>query len=193
MFQRRVPLTRQQKLRETLWPSMGLKRLGVFYLHRIGRMAGTPEHISRGMAIGVAISFTPFVGFHIIMGTCASWLFEGSILAMVIGSIVGGNLWTLPLIWIATYKLGRLLLHKRVHEHMLEKFSFQTLLDHPVQVLLPMTLGCIPFMIVSYVAAYYVSIEIVRKYKAARLHRIQRRHEQIAAREKEEAQAGGPG
>jgi uncharacterized protein len=182
MFKRRRPRTKGQKFREFMWPSMGMKRLGAYYKHRMGRLPGTPQFIARGMATGMAISFTPFVGLHMIMGVITCWLTRGSLIAMVLGSFIGGNLWTLPLILLATYKLGSFMLG---HVHMTEvaqaglqpdKFSLQLLIDHPGKLLLPMTLGSLPLLFFAWVGSYYITLGIVRKYQAARRHRIGDRH-----------------
>lgn len=169
---------------------MGMKRLALYYKHRIGRLAGTPQFIAKGLASGVAISFTPFVGLHMIIGTLTCWAVRGSILAMVLGSLLGGNIWTLPLIWIATYKLGNIMLgHSRVShfvEHNLQpdRFSLQLLIHQPGKLLLPMTLGCLPMVFVSWIVSYYIARVVVRQYQEARRHRIQRRR--LAALEKQE-------
>ena len=185
MFKRRHPRTRGQKFREFLWPSMGIKRLGLYYKHRMGRLPGTPQFIAKGMAAGVSISFTPFVGLHMLVGTLTCWLTRGSFLAMIFGSVVGGNFWTLPLIWISTYELGNFMLGRKHWYHVAknvaegtltpDKFSLQTLIDDPVKFLLPMTLGCLPMVIIAWVVTYNLTLEIVRKYQAARKHRIEKR------------------
>lgn len=165
-----------------MWPSMGMKRLSRYYKHRMGRLPGTPQFIARGMASGIALSVTPFVGLHMAMGVVTCWLVRGSLIAMVLGSFIGGNLWTLPLILLATYKLGSLMLG---HAHMTEaaqeglqpdKFSLQLLIDHPAKLLLPMTLGCLPLLFIAWVGSYYITLGIVSKYQTARKHRIEWRH-----------------
>lgn len=174
MFRRRTPRTKGQKLREFMWPSMGMKRLGRYYKHRMGRLPGTPEFIARGMAVGVAISFTPLVGLHMIIGTGLCWLLRGSLLAMVLGTLIGGNLWTLPFIWIASFKLGSALLGQDGTEFSVEGLSFQMLLDNPAQLLLPMALGCVPMAAAAWAGSYYPTLSIVRKYKEARRARLRR-------------------
>ena len=185
MFKRRNPRTRGEKFREFLWPSMGLRRLGLYYKHRMGRLPGTPQFIAKGVAAGVSISFTPFVGLHILMGTLTCWLTRGSLLGMIFGSVVGGNFWTLPLIWVSTYELGNYMLGHKHWYHVAtkdmentlapDKFSLHTLIDHPVNFLLPMTLGCLPMVVIAWAATYTLTLEIVRKYQAARKHRIEKR------------------
>ncbi|MDE1151796.1 MAG: DUF2062 domain-containing protein [Micavibrio sp.] len=183
MFSRRTPRSRGQKFREALWPTMGMKRLGLYYKHRMGRLPGTPEFIAKGLALGVSISFTPLIGFHMLLGAGLSWCLRGSILAMLFGSVLGGNIWTLPLIWLGTYKLGNLILGSHHHGmHVMneaikgDSFTMHTLMEKPMQLLLPMSVGCIPMVIISFSVTYWLTLNIVRKYKAARLERIRARH-----------------
>jgi uncharacterized protein len=176
MFSRRHPRTRRQKLRELLWPSMGMKRLMVYYRHRMGRLPGTPEFIARGMALGVAISFTPLVGLHMFIGAGLCVLLRASLLAMVLGTFIGGNLWTLPVIWIASYNLGGVMLGQDtaggLNAHAL---SFRMLMEHPLDLLLPMAAGCVPMVAAAWIGAYYPTRAVVRRYKEARRARIRHR------------------
>ena len=202
MFKRRTPRTRAEHFREAVWPSMGLKRLGVYYKHRMGRLQGTPNYIASGLATGVAISFTPFVGLHMITGTIICWLTGGSIVAMILGSLMSGNFWTFPFIWIVTYKLGHLMMgHVKTAEfggtHVpdqlmahdkepygpflpAEQFTLANLIHHPMELFLPMTLGCIPFCIVFWVFTFFMCQQIIIRYKAARAHRIAKRHGKVS-------------
>lgn len=109
MFGRRKELTIWVRLKGWLWPAMGWRRLGVYLLKRLTRLSGTPHSIACGFACGAAVSFTPFVGFHIALGMLLAWLLRGHLIASVVGTVVG-NPWTFPFIWLATYKAGQMLL-----------------------------------------------------------------------------------
>lgn len=176
MFQRQHPLTRRQKIRQAIWPSMGWRRLVRYFRHRIGRLPGTPYFIAAGFATGIAISFTPFIGFHIMLAGIISWILGGSLIAMVIGTIVGGNPWTFPFIWLGAYKLGKVMLgqHAAHAESSVLKhqFLFSDLLDKPFKLLLPMTLGSLPLALLSWIASFYFVQQVVKRYKDARLKRI---------------------
>ncbi len=180
MFLRRVPRSKAQHLREFIWPSMGLKRLSRYYKHRLGRMRGTPAFIAKGMANGVAISFTPFIGFHMATGLFLCWVTRGSVIAMALATLMSGNFWTFPFIWIATYKLGQLMLgHTWTAVHggggVPNHFTFSSLTHKPMEFLVPMTLGCIPFCIVFWVFTYFVCEQVIIRYKAARKRHLEER------------------
>jgi uncharacterized protein (DUF2062 family) len=176
ILKRGKPRTRWQKLREMFWPSMGWLRLVRYYHHRIGRLPGTPYFIAAGFATGIAVSFTPFVGFHIATAGVITWFLEGSLVAMVLGSVVAGNPWTYPFIWISTYKLGKFLMGQHAlrsaPKTLVRQFTLSDLLDKPMDLLLPMTLGSIPLAIIAWFVSFYFVRQLIRQYKEARRRRI---------------------
>lgn len=179
MFSRRTPRRKQQILREALWPSMGARRLASYYKHRIGRLPGTPSQVASGFATGVAISFTPFIGLHMVLGGVIAWLSRASLIAMAVGTLAG-NPWTSPFIWLATYKLGHAMQgHMKKAESIANPpaFSLTDILHSPSELLaklIPMTIGCIPFVVLSWLATYYLCRNLIIQYRSARLARILR-------------------
>jgi len=174
---RRKRPSKRKSLRAFLWPDMGLRRLSVYYRHRLCRLPGTPYFTAAGFASGVAISFTPFIGLHLVLGGLMTFFLRGSILAMAIGTLVG-NPWTSPLIWLVTYKLGLVILGLGAGDKAQppEAFTFSLLLDKPLDLLLPMTVGSAPFFAVSWIVSFHLARNLVRKYKDLRLARILRKH-----------------
>jgi uncharacterized protein (DUF2062 family) len=92
-----------------LWPRTGWRRAFAYYLKRLTRLSGTPHTIAAGFACGVMISFTPFVGLHILLGCLLALIVRGNFLAVAAGTLVG-NPWTFPFIWLAAYELGKFVL-----------------------------------------------------------------------------------
>lgn len=170
MFKPVRPRSVWRKTKNLFWPDMGFSRLMVYYRYRLGRLPGTAGFIAAGVATGIAISFTPFMGFHIFMGALLCWMMRASLLGMAVGTVIGGNPWTFPVIWLVTYKLGHLILGHS-DPSVPEFFSFSLLIENPLKVLLPMSVGCIPFVIVSWLLSFYLFRRVVIKYKQAqRLH-----------------------
>jgi uncharacterized protein len=112
VFRRRHPVPLRERLSRWLWPHIGWRRTGAYLLKRTVRLSGTPHSIAAGVACGAAISFTPFIGFHLLGTLLLVWLVRGNYLAGAIGTLIG-NPWTFPFIWVATYKLGLVLLGER--------------------------------------------------------------------------------
>ena len=176
MFQFFRNNTQENGIRKLLWPTMGLRRLFRYYKHRMGRIPGTPYFIAFGFATGVAISFTPFIGFHLVMAGAVVLIFRGSLGTMVLGSVVAGNPWTFPLIWVSTYKLGKKMLGQHGNGSMSSTLShgvsFSDLLEKPMELLLPMTLGSIPLVFLSWGISFYFVNLLIKRYKEERYKRI---------------------
>ncbi|MEG9862031.1 MAG: DUF2062 domain-containing protein [Parvularculales bacterium] len=109
LFRRRKKLELKTQLLTLLWPQGGWKRVALYSWHRIRRLRVSPHAISLGVACGVFVSFTPFLGFHFVLAGACAWLLGGNIIASLIGTIAGNPI-TFPLIWVASYKVGTLLL-----------------------------------------------------------------------------------
>ena len=72
----------------------------------IKRIKGSPQALSLGLATGIAISFTPFIGLHALLAIFISWVIGGSMAAALIGTLFG-NPWTFPFIWYFTFEIGQ--------------------------------------------------------------------------------------
>lgn len=179
IFSRRKPLTRWRKLAETLWPKMGWRRVMRYYRLRASRLPGTPRAIATGFATGIAISFTPFIGIHLMLGAILSWMLGGSLVAMALGTIIAGNPWTFPLIWITTYRLGYALMGEyepvSYPETLDHQFLFSDLLHKPLELLLPMTIGSIPFCLVFGFLSFFLARKLVRRSREDRKARMDAR------------------
>ncbi|WP_245495725.1 DUF2062 domain-containing protein [Rhizobium ruizarguesonis] len=90
-------------------------------------MKATPHAVAAGVAAGVAVSCTPFLGFHFIMAFCLAFILRGNMIAAALGTGFGNPL-TFPLIFAAAYRIGIFLLG-RAPERVGEANLF-TLLGH---------------------------------------------------------------
>lgn len=189
MFKRRIPLAPIQKLREWLWPRRGWFRAGMYVMHRLSRLPGSGYSIACGFAFGAAISFTPFVGLHIVLASALAWLFGGNVLAALVGTMIG-NPWTFPFIWLGLYKLGNVILIRNgEYSHPPPDFSdvfvslWEATLSFDVNgfahgistVILPMTIASIPFFILAWVASYFSMKFLVDGFKRRRMFRLMRK------------------
>lgn len=113
MFRRREKESLLRRGISFLWPRSGFRRAGRYIGYRIVRLPGTPYAIGGGIACGVAVSFTPFIGLHILLGAAFAWTIRCSIVASIIGTIFG-NPWTFPFIWAWIYKTGSWILGRPV-------------------------------------------------------------------------------
>ncbi len=171
MFARRRPLPVLQRAGRFIWPRGGWARQGVYVAHRIKRLPGTPNRIAAGFACGVAVSFTPLIGFHFILAALLALIMRGNIIASAIGT-VAGNPWTFPFIWIWTYNIGLWILGQEQTGTLPDDFSIQYIFDNPLNVLWPMTIGSLPSGTLAWLVAFFIMRDIVKRYRLRRRSRL---------------------
>jgi uncharacterized protein (DUF2062 family) len=182
VFRRRNPLPLVQRLKGWLWPHIGWRRLGRYVVMRLIRLAGTPHSIAAGFACGAAVSFTPFVGFHTLLGAALALAVRGNLIAVVAGTLIGNPL-TFPIMWLSSYELGRLLLGGMMPvTETAEAWTVAWLWDNYGRLVWPMTVGAIPLGLASGLAIYFPMTKMVTVYQQARRRRARRRSARRAAR-----------
>ena len=103
MFKRRKQLSMVDRVLSIVWPARGFGRL-ISSDSEGMRMPIDP--VDRGRAAwGIAVSFTPFIGLHLLVGLFMAYLCRGNLLACLFGTFVG-NPWTFPLFFYLDYRLG---------------------------------------------------------------------------------------
>ncbi len=161
-------------MRGLLWPHIGWRRAGSYILHRLKRLPGKPHSIAAGFAWGVAVSFTPLVGFHFAIAGLIAWAIGGNVVAAIIGTAVG-NPGTFPLIWLGVYRLGSLVLGGDIGDTLSEGLTLTYIWDHPLAVLVPMAVGSIPAGAVAWLVVYWPVRRLVGDYQELRRRRRAKR------------------
>src|SRR5215475_13477520 len=173
MFRRRQKPTLLRRVREFFWPSIGFRRSTRYLAHRVARMPGTPSSIALGFACGVGVVFTPLVGLHLIVALVLAWIVRASPLAAAIGTLAS-NPWTIPPILIGTYKLGARMMGEHSHHHLPHDVTLVYMLHHPMQLLLPMSLGSLPLGLAAGLVTYFPARYLVKGYQHRRHQRRRR-------------------
>ncbi len=109
LFKRRKEQGYWERFRLSLWPRVSWRRSVMYYLKRILRLSGSPYAIAMGTAVGASISFTPFLGFHILITFAVAWLLRANMIAGALATSIGNPL-TFPVIWASTYQIGYLIM-----------------------------------------------------------------------------------
>ena len=153
----------------------------------IKRIKGTPQALSLGLATGIAISFTPFIGLHALLAIFISWVIGGSMAAALIGTLFG-NPWTFPFIWYFTFEIGQFINYGFLPYE--EEFSFKIIkkeistllvilkniiifanipeLEENVEKLklIPfMVVGSIPLVFITWILSYFSFLIIFKSYR----------------------------
>ncbi|MCB1378407.1 MAG: DUF2062 domain-containing protein [Alphaproteobacteria bacterium] len=181
MFSPRLKPTFWVKLRNFIWPKMGIARAWRYLMHRLARMKVTPHKLALGFAAGAFASFLPFVGFHFILAALTAAAIRGNLIASAIGTVVGNPI-TFPFIWMASYNVGARMLGLAAREEVdihIEghhasfwhdgPMAFLAMVWNSVEpVIYPMLLGGIPLGILCGAVCYVVVRATVQQFKARR-------------------------
>jgi len=173
-------LTRLSQLRGMIWPERGFRRLFSYLMQRVLRTPGSTSSIAISLSFGVAISFTPFIGFHLILAAVMTSLSRGNVLVSAIGTFIG-NPWTFPLIWYADYELGVVILRSLGFDISRQTLSLGQFSSHPTDLLLPLTLGGFVLGAISWFTTFgaaYWTIDVWRQHRAKRLMAVKLRRAQ---------------
>ncbi len=169
MFRRASKRTTVHRLRELLWPSMGWTRLSRYLSLRLRRLSDTPYAVAAGLSCGVAISFTPFIGFHFVLAAVLAWLLSANLFASALGTMAG-NPWTFPFIWLWTYRLGNWILGNP-EVALPEAVGFGYIFDNFWQVFLPMAVGGILTGLAAWFACFLPMRKVIAGYRQVRNRR----------------------
>jgi uncharacterized protein len=172
LFRRRTPLSFVERLRRASWPQSSWSRSLQYFRKRVLRLSASPHAIGIGFACGVAVSWTPFVGFHFLMSALIAFFLGGNLLASAIGTAVGNPL-TFPFMWWLAYEVGHRFLG--IHGGAFAAHwgaTGKSPLDEFIPILEPMLIGALPLGIVSGGLAYLIVSAAVRAYQHARRERL---------------------
>ncbi len=171
LFSRHIKKSFNQRARDFIWPRIGWKRVLTYYKKRLFRISDTPHAIAAGLASGIAVSFTPFIGFHLLFAAGLSILTRGNVIASVIGTLIG-NPATFPFIWLGTYYLGGTLLGLETHaSHLSGGVSYEFLKENFFNIFIPMSLAGILVGAIAWFTSYSLFEKAIEKYQ----HHKQRR------------------
>ena len=120
--------------------------------YKITKIKDFPESVAVGMAWGVAVSFTPLLGFHLIICFLGTWLMKGNLIAATVGTIIG-NPWTFPFIFYLDYKVGTTIFLKRIDFY---EFKIGFFVEHFEDLFYPTLLGSLPIAIIMWFVTFHI-------------------------------------
>lgn len=202
MFKRN-PRTWARTVLEFFYPRGGWYRAARYVIHRIRRLPDPAHRISRGIAAGVFVCFTPFFGLHFLSAALVAWVIRGNILAALLATFVGNPL-TFPLIAELSLDLGSRILGQPVNMHLPQvveavgggiwdlwnnflaiftprhaEWGGIRYLFH--RVFLPYTVGGLMPGLGAALIAYGLANPVITAYQKARIKRLKKRYEKRMA------------
>ena len=133
-----------------------------FYI-RFLKIRGTPDQISLGMALGMFIGMTPFMGFHTITAVAMASIFGWSKIAAGIGVFIT-NPFTAPIIYSFTYQLGSKITGYSDPAKLASLFKDDgliALIKSSPMIIIDLLIGGIIIGIPVAIIGYYVTFKIV--------------------------------
>lgn len=192
LFNRRDKQKTWPKIRNLIWPKMGIKRLLNYYKHRSVRIPASERSIARGFAFGCAVSWTPTFGTHLLQCAAFSWLTKSNWIASFLGSAFG-NPWTTPALMLISYHVGKALFVATGYAHIITPddgaASFGEFLKEIMhadmtwvafkanfmEYFMPTLLGGYVMGLATFPLFYYPFYYMVKGARAARRARIERK------------------
>ena len=130
--------------------------------YKITKIKDFPESVSVGMAWGAAVSFTPLLGFHLIICYLGTWLMRGNLIAATVGTIIG-NPWTFPFIFYLDYKIGTTIFLNSIDYY---EFKISFLVENFEELFYPTLLGSFPLALL----VWFITFFTCRKFLIKRIN-----------------------
>ena len=131
------------------------------------KIRGHPREIALGLALGLFIAMSPFMGLQTAMAVCLAALFKWNKISAAIGVWLSNPL-TAPVIYSATWFVGSKITGITLTDNMFQMFSFKAtlqLLHKTPAILSTLTIGGIIIGIPAAIVTYYIAFGIVKKYQ----------------------------
>ena len=135
--------------------------------NRFLKLRGSPRQASLGMALGVFVGMTPFLGFHTAMAVMLASLFKWSKVTAVVGVLITNPL-TAPIIYPITYRLGAMLTgfsDPIQWTRLLEPGAVIDLMKNSPMIIIDMLVGGILVGLPLSIVIYFITHAVVSKAK----------------------------
>lgn len=153
---------------------MGWARAIQYSRLRVSRLSDSTHKIAMGLALGMAVSFSPIIGTHFIQVLALAWLLRANVISALIGTFIG-NPWTYPFIWWGSIKFGAYLTGlfglsavESLPADIDLSVLWHLIIHQPVRVFLPWMLGGHILAVISFFLFYPVYYRLVHGAKLAR-------------------------
>jgi len=174
LFRRRDRPDLLARLRVAAWPRHSWSRSARYFAKRVLRLSATPHAVAAGVAAGAFASFTPFIGFHFLIGFAIAFAVGGNLVAAALGTAVGNPL-TFPVIWATTYQVGNAILGhggRALAAGELSHNLAEKSLGAIMPIVRPMVVGAIPLGLTAALVLYAVVFYAVRGFQTMRRDRL---------------------
>ena len=181
------------RMRDLIWPRTSFRRSSLYLIKRILRLSTTPHAVSAGVAVGVFASFSPFLGFHLVIALILALPLYGNLLIASLSTLCGNPV-TFPAIWTANYFVGSFIINgttedvasgselwQLISTSLVSDFSWENLTNVIKfvggEIGWPMLIGSIPNGLIVSITLYLITYYFVSTYRNSRESKLaERRH-----------------
>ncbi len=159
---------------------IALKR---FY-NRFFKIRGTPQEISLGLALGIFVGMTPFLGLHTVIAVMLASVVKWSKIAAGIGVFIT-NPFTAPFIYPVTYRLGSAITGFSDPSRFLKLFGpdgLVQLMKNSPMILVDLIIGGMIIGLPLAAITYFVTLQAVSRARRRIALRKERRAQRKLAR-----------
>lgn len=131
------------------------------------KIRGNPKEIALGLALGLFVSMSPFMGLHTAIAVCIAAVLKWNKISAAIGVWLS-NPFTAPIIYGITWFVGSNITGMKLADNLPETFSIKAslalILKTPT-ILWTLTIGGIVVGIPLAILAYHVTFGLVKRYQ----------------------------
>lgn len=179
--------------------NLNQKRKSRLYLYlrkgyyRFLQMRGEPRQIALGLALGVFIGMSPFMGLHAVTAIFLAAFFKWNKVASAIGVLVS-NPATAPFLYWFTYQVGEIFYSRKTPFNPADEFGVTAILEilkKTPEVLWVLTIGGVIVGLPMAFLTYWFSYNAITKYRKDIRQRISEKKERLVQRVKRKKTKSG--
>ena len=143
---------------------LNLKQRARAFWQKLSHLNARPDQIAFGFSIGIFASFLPLNPSPIIVATVMAWILKRNVISAVAGATAAIlYIPLLPLIWLAEYRLGKLILPVQ-HPLVLHQARLWAVLQRSWDVYAAMLVGSIVIAIPVTLLAYWIVKRLAERW-----------------------------
>jgi uncharacterized protein (DUF2062 family) len=146
---------------------MNLKRTLKYHWLKFRRLQGDPKCLARGAALGIFIGITPSIPFHTILALTLAPLLRASVVTAIMGILISNPLTWVPQ-YLLSYEVGRYIVFRGKSLCLPENLDCYAFLDLLWRGGLALQVGGIIIAIPPAIAAYFLTLWAVKRYRQHR-------------------------
>lgn len=134
-------------------------------LKQVLHLQESPQRTALAFAVGAAIAFCPFYGFHMVLVGLCTWAFGLNFVALLAGALIN-NPWTIVPILGATYWTGAVIIGQSTSPTFdWNDLSIRAIYEQVIPYALPFAIGGIVLSLISAALSYPIALYVISKHR----------------------------